>query len=118
MRDTENSILNIFKKKIRSIRTGGQGGADNLRACALGEHWEIEIPTPEEDISATDLCLRLGLKVDVFERLMGKGIVTIVDLVLTMSKSEKWYQDIYGVGAKTAEDIEKKLEYFGYGRTG
>lgn len=69
---------------------------------------------PEEEISATDLCLRIGLKVITFERLMGKGIVTVADLALAIQKSGKWYENIYGVGAKTAEDIEKKLKYFGY----
>lgn len=90
------------------------GYADNLLACATGEHWNLNIQTPEEDISASDLCLRIGLKVSVFERLMGKGIVTILDLILAIGKNEKWYKDIRGVGAKMAEDIEKKLEYFGY----
>lgn len=45
---------------------------------------------------------------------MRKEIVTVLDLVLAIGKSENWYKDIYGIGAKTAEDIEKKLEYFGY----
>jgi len=33
---------------------------------------------------------------------------------VTIARSDTWYKDIYEVGAKTAEDIERKLRYFGF----
>ena len=90
------------------------GYAANLRACAAGEHWTFAVPEPGEEITSDDLCLRIGLKVDVFERLAGKGILRILDLEAAIAMSDTWYKGIYGVGAKTAEDIERKLRYFGF----
>ena len=90
------------------------GYADNLRACAAGEHWTFAVSAPREEITSDDLCLRIGLKVDVFERLAGKGILRILDLEVVIALSDTWYKCIYGVGAKTAEDIGRKLEYFGF----
>lgn len=33
---------------------------------------------------------------------------------MAIAQSDTWYKDIYKVGAKTAEDIERKLRYFGF----
>jgi hypothetical protein len=90
------------------------GYAANLRACAEGEHWTFAVPDPGEEITSDDLCLRIGLKVDVFERLAGKGILRIIDLEEAIALNDTWYKGIYGVGAKTAEDIGQKLQYFGF----
>lgn len=90
------------------------GYASNLRACAAGKYWTFAVSDPGEEISSDDLCLRIGLKVDVFERLAGKGILRILDLEVAIALSDTWYKGIYGVGAKTAEDIERKLGYFGF----
>lgn len=89
------------------------GYADNLKACAAGERWNVRLPESTDSITDSDLCLRIGIKVAVFEQLMQKGIVTVADLKTAMERSRNWYKDIYGVGAKTAEDFERKLEYFG-----
>lgn len=90
------------------------GYAANLRACAAGEHWTFAVPDPGEEITSDDLCLRIGLKVAVFEQIARKGILTIRDLEASIALSDIWYKDIYGVGAKTVEDIERKLRYFGF----
>ena len=50
----------------------------------------------------------------VFEQIARKGILTIRDLEASIALSDIWYKDIYGVGAKTVEDIERKLRYFGF----
>lgn len=41
-------------------------------------------------------------------------ILRILDLEVAIAQSDTWYKDIYKVGAKTAEDIERKLRYFGF----
>jgi len=33
---------------------------------------------------------------------------------VAIAQSDTWYKDIYEVGAKPAEDIERKLRYFGF----
>lgn len=72
------------------------------------------VPDPGEEITSDDLCLRIGLKVAVFEQIARKGIFTIRDLEASIALTDTWYRGIYGVGAKTAEDIERKLRYFGF----
>lgn len=88
------------------------GYSVNLRACAAGEHWSFPLPETADEISENDLCLRIGLKVMIFEHLAASGILTIRDLLDAMNSSHTWYRDIYGVGAKTAEDMQRKLEKF------
>lgn len=90
------------------------GYAANLHACAAGEHWKFTVSDPGEEITSDDLCLRIGLKVDIFERLAGKGILRILDLEVAIALSNTWYKGIYGVGAKMVEDIGRKLQYFGF----
>ncbi len=41
-------------------------------------------------------------------------ILRILDLEVAITRSDTWYKDIYEVGAKTAEDIERKLRHFGF----
>lgn len=96
------------------LRGTTAGYADNLHACAAGEHWKFAVSDPGEEITSDDLGLRIGLKVDTFERLAGKGILRILDLEAAIALSDTWYKGIYGVGAKTAEDIGRKLQYFGF----
>lgn len=92
------------------------GYAANLRACAAGEHWKFAISEPGEESINDDLYPRIGLKVAVFEQLASKGILRIFDLEVSIALSDTWYKGIYGVGAKTADDIEWKLRHFGFPR--
>lgn len=89
------------------------GYAENLKACAVGRRWQFDIDTPGTSITEDDLCLRIGIKVDTFERLAGNGIIIIRDLIEAMKESNKWYKGIYGIGEKTAEDMVRKLEFHG-----
>lgn len=90
-----------------------RGYAENLKACAAGEHWEYPESHPTDKISPDDYCLRIGLKVRIFESLARHGILTIADLSRVMD-APGWYRNIPGVGPKTAEDMQRKLQYFGF----
>ncbi|MGN0273420.1 MAG: hypothetical protein ACI4DT_01360 [Chordicoccus sp.] len=120
MNHAAGTISTYHGKAMRRLRSPliaawyTNGYALNLKACAAGEQWTFPITDPQEEISEEDLCLRLGLQVAIFERLAGKGIISIRDLEAAILRSETWYKNIYGVGAKTAEDIEWKMRYFGF----
>ena len=62
-----------------------------------------------EQISGMDYCLRLGLGLKQFETLLGAGIKTVFDLIVATYDPE-WYKPLRGIGKKTAESIEKRLD--------
>lgn len=57
-----------------------------------------------------DLCLRIGLSLKQFESLAAAGIHTISDLENAM-QNPRWYVPVRGIGAKTAQEIEKKVRF-------
>lgn len=83
----------------------------NLKACAAGQNWTYPWYEPEDAVRPQDYCLRIGLKVSVFENMADAGILTVQDLEGAMQDA-KWYRRVRGVGPKTAEEIRRKLEYF------
>jgi len=77
---------------------------------------ERKIPCPEEvirddvsEVSGRDFCLRLGITFKQSDALMKAGIFTVFDLILAMGKPD-WYRPIKGIGAKTAADMEKRVD--------
>ena len=77
---------------------------------------ERKIPYPEEvirddvsEVSGRDFCLRLGITFKQSDALMKAGIFTVFDLILAMGKPD-WYKPIKGIGAKTAADMEKRVD--------
>ena len=62
-----------------------------------------------EQVSGRDYCLRLGINFKQFDGLMAAGIYTVFDLIIATQKPD-WYRPIRGIGPKSADDIEKKLD--------
>ena len=89
-----------------------KGYRENLKACAAGEHWDLDVGEASDFITTDDLCLRIGIKVRIFENLMSCGIVTVGDLIRAMNEDPKWYRRVPKVGPATAKDIQVKLESF------
>lgn len=90
------------------------GYRKNLAACAAGEHWKYPASDPGDEISGQDYCLRIGLKVVVFEQLAGAGILTVDDLIRAIRSDDRWYRNIRGVGPARDADIRRKLGDFGF----
>ena len=77
---------------------------------------ERKIPCPETvvrddcpEVSGRDFCLRLGISFKQSDALMDAGIFTVFDLIMAQGKPG-WYKSIKGIGAKTAADLEKRVE--------
>jgi len=77
---------------------------------------ERKIPCPVEvirddlqEVSGRDFCLRLGITFKQSDALMKAGIFTVFDLILAMGKPD-WYKPVKGIGAKTAADMEKRVD--------
>lgn len=86
----------------------------NLKACAAGEHWTFDTGNPGDTVTGQDLCLRIGVKVELFENLMKAGITTVDDLRGAMEKDPRWYRPVRSVGPVMAKELRDKLEYFGF----
>ena len=56
-----------------------------------------------------DLCLRIGLSLKQFESMCTVGIYTVSELEKSV-ENPRWYVPVRGIGAKTAREIEKKLQ--------
>lgn len=56
-----------------------------------------------------DLCLRIGLSLKQFEGMYASGMRTVSDLKKAV-ENPRWYVPVRGIGAKTAKEIEKKLQ--------
>ena len=56
-----------------------------------------------------DLCLRIGLSLKQFESMYAAGIRMVSDLEEAV-QNLRWYVPVRGIGAKTAREIEKKLQ--------
>ena len=77
---------------------------------------ERKIPCPETvirddspQVSGRDFCLRLGITFKQSDALMKAGIFTVFDLILAQGKPF-WYRSVKGIGAKTAADLEKRVD--------
>lgn len=88
-----------------------EGYTANLPRCAAGRHWGYPVSHPTDEISPSDYCLRIGIKVRIFEKIAGCGILTIQDLVQAM-EDPAWYRKVPGVGPQTAKDLQRKLQWF------
>lgn len=88
------------------------GYRQNLKACAAGRQWTIDTGNPGDSITEEDLCLRIGLKVTIFESLMRAGIFTVHDLKTAVNANPFWYRKVAKVGPVTAKEIGEKLERF------
>ena len=102
-------------KKLRSPLVAAwyrDGYRANLKACAASRHWQISVGEPSDFITSDDLCLRIGIRVSVFEHLMGAGIVTLGDLMRAEKEDPEWYRKGPKVGAVTAGDVMRKLSDF------
>lgn len=111
---TIGSYHGAAMKRLRSHLVAAwylQGYRENLKACAAGRCWGYPESHPGDIICADDYCLRIGIKVTVFEKIAGCGLLTAGDLADAMRKPD-WFREIYGVGPKTAEDLENKMRYF------
>ena len=67
------------------------------------------IREPDQMVSGTDHCLRLGISLKHYDALMAAGIFTIFDLIIA-AQNPGWYGPIRGIGPKTAAEIENKLD--------
>ena len=56
-----------------------------------------------------DLCIRIGLSLKQFESMRSAGIHTVSDLEKA-TQNTRWYVPVRGIGAKTASEIERKLQ--------
>lgn len=111
---TISSYHGAAMKRLRSSLIAAwylRGYRENLKACAAGRHWGYPESHPGDVICGDDYCLRIGLKVTLFEKIAGCRILTIQDLAGAMQNS-RWYRRIPGVGPKTAAEIENKMRYF------
>ena len=61
------------------------------------------------EVSGRDFCLRLGISFKQSDALMDAGIFTVFDLIMAQGKPG-WYKSIKGIGAKTAADLEKRVD--------
>lgn len=117
MNRAAGTISSYHGKAMRRLRSPlvaawyRDGYRQNLKACAAGQNWTYPWYEPEDTIHPQDYCLRIGLKVSVFEYMANAGILTVQDLENAMQE-EKWYRRVRGVGPKTAEEIRRKLDYF------
>ena len=73
------------------------------------DYLEEIIRDDNELVSGRDYCLRLGISFKQFDGLMAAGIHTVFDLIAA-TQNPDWYKPIRGIGPKSAEDIEKKLD--------
>lgn len=49
------------------------GYSKTVREYAQARHWGFPIPETEDEICDDDLCVKIGLKLDVFEHIMNRN---------------------------------------------
>ena len=118
MERAAGTIGTYHTKAMRKLKWPGvaawylDGYEKTLRAYLQKKGMPEPEPVVREEgelAAGDDLCLRLGISLKQFENLMTAGIRTVAELDAAMQKPG-WYKPVRGVGAKSAAEIEKKLE--------